>query len=209
MKGRIYDPEAPALPHPRPHPSASYPAKAYNRYSYVQNNPATVTDPTGFVGDPSTDGTGPFIPKPDYDTGTGSWALEQAKGRFCAMNPLDAICRAGRAENPALNGSFNATPTTSDAAPAPSSDDDNSSTADDDSVSADADMICESEESESQECSAADEEDVETNVNRGNFSPSRSGSRAAPVLGNGNHSGDNPWSHDESGGQHTEDPGIR
>jgi hypothetical protein len=56
---------------------------------------------------------------------------------YCAMNPSPENCGAGRAENPFLNGSLNATPTTTDAEPTPSSDDDNSSTADDDSVSVD------------------------------------------------------------------------
>ncbi len=151
MKGRIYDPEARRFltPDPIQQPASS---QTHNRYSYVQNNPATLTDATGYVWDPPTGGgTGPFNPSgPDYGTGTPDWGWEQAGSIYCAMNPSPEICGAGRAENPFLNGSLNATPTSTDAEPTPSSDDDTSSTADDDSVAtaalaAAANAMCESE----------------------------------------------------------------
>ena len=52
MGGRIYDPVARRFltPDPTEGPVSS---QSYNRYSYVQNNPATLTDPTGFVPNPA------------------------------------------------------------------------------------------------------------------------------------------------------------
>ena len=130
MKGRIYDPEARRFltPDPIQTPASS---QSHNRYSYVQNNPATLTDPTGYVWNPPTDGgpsipsgTGPFNPGPD---GTGS---------FCANSPLWTCV--------SLGGSLNETPTPTDAGPTPSSDDDNASTADNGSVPAEDPEPCSS-----------------------------------------------------------------
>ncbi len=47
-KGRIYDPEERRFLTPDPAPPADpLSSQGYNRYSYVQDNPATLTDPTG------------------------------------------------------------------------------------------------------------------------------------------------------------------
>jgi RHS repeat-associated protein len=130
MKGRIYDPQARRFltPDPIQTPASS---QSHNRYSYVQNNPATLTDPTGYVWNPPTDGgpsiptgTGPFNPGPD---GTGS---------FCPPSPLWTCV--------SLGGSLNETPTPTDAGPAPSSDDDNASTTDNGSVPAEDPEPCSS-----------------------------------------------------------------
>ena len=48
MKGRIYDPEARRFLTPDPI-QAPISSQSHNRYSYVQNNPATLTDPTGYL----------------------------------------------------------------------------------------------------------------------------------------------------------------
>jgi RHS repeat-associated protein len=137
MKGRIYDPEARRFLTPDPI-QAPISSQAHNRYSYVQNNPATLTDPTGYVWAPPTDagtgGTGPFNPTGDIHTSPPNWHWEQAMRIGCLMFP-SPVCGADRAENSVLSGSFNATPTSTDAEPTPSSDDDTSSTADDDSAS--------------------------------------------------------------------------
>ena len=51
MKGRIYDPQTRRFltPDPLQGPASS---QNLNRYSYVQNNPATLTDPTGYLPNP-------------------------------------------------------------------------------------------------------------------------------------------------------------
>ena len=46
-KGRIYDPEARHFLSPDPLIADPLSSQSYNRYSYVQNNPATLTDPSG------------------------------------------------------------------------------------------------------------------------------------------------------------------
>lgn len=71
MKGRIYDPDTRRFLTPDPI-QAPVSSQTHNRYSYVLNNPATLTDPTGFVWDPpsgggpgdpvSTGGNGPYNP---------------------------------------------------------------------------------------------------------------------------------------------------
>lgn len=132
MKGRIYDPEARRFltPDPIQIPLSS---QTHNRYSYVRNNPATLTDPTGFVWDfPTGGGTGPFNPDP-FTGGTGPFNPESG----CPLLVASGFpsCGGGPGWLGGLGGSLNATPTSSDAEPSPSSDDDTSSTADDDSAS--------------------------------------------------------------------------
>ncbi|TCN36843.1 RHS repeat-associated protein [Kribbella orskensis] len=142
MKGRIYDPEARRFltPDPIQGPTSS---QTYNRYSYVQNNPATLTDPTGFVTYPTSGGSGPFNP------GSGDGPFTGGTGPFnpgpgCQQFPN---CGAGSGWLGGLNGSFSATPTSTDAEPTSSSDDDTSSTAANDSLvnaalAAAADAMC-------------------------------------------------------------------
>jgi RHS repeat-associated protein len=48
MNGRIYDPVIGKMMSPDPNIQFPYDGQSYNRYSYVQNNPLSLTDPTGF-----------------------------------------------------------------------------------------------------------------------------------------------------------------
>jgi RHS repeat-associated protein len=48
MNGRIYDPVIGKMLSPDPNIQFPYDGQSYNRYSYVQNNPLSLTDPTGF-----------------------------------------------------------------------------------------------------------------------------------------------------------------
>ena len=48
MKGRVYNAEARRFVSPDPFVSDPLSSQSYNRFSYVRNNPATRTDPTGF-----------------------------------------------------------------------------------------------------------------------------------------------------------------
>ncbi|MET7552500.1 RHS repeat-associated core domain-containing protein, partial [Streptomyces sp. NPDC005500] len=48
MKGRIYDPELGRFLTPDPHVSGTNTTQAWNRYTYVSNNPLKYTDPTGY-----------------------------------------------------------------------------------------------------------------------------------------------------------------
>ncbi|AQZ62938.1 Rhs family protein [[Actinomadura] parvosata subsp. kistnae] len=116
MKGRIYDPAARRFLTPDPI-QESVSSQSRNRYSYVENNPVTRTDPTG------------YLPQPH---GLGN-SLTQQRERFeivgCALNPspfqdctalLNAIDDAG---GPAY---FSRTPTKIAVAATPGGDDDNS-----------------------------------------------------------------------------------
>ena len=49
MNGRIYDPTLGRFLSPDPYIQSPYHSQSYNRYSYVWNNPLTMTDPTGYV----------------------------------------------------------------------------------------------------------------------------------------------------------------
>ncbi len=51
MRGRIYDPHIRRFLTPDPLVSDPLFGQAYNRYSYVLNNPVNLTDPTGFIDD--------------------------------------------------------------------------------------------------------------------------------------------------------------
>jgi RHS repeat-associated protein len=51
MKGRMYDPLSGRFLTTDPVISDRYFGQAYNHYSYVWNNPLTLTDPTGFEND--------------------------------------------------------------------------------------------------------------------------------------------------------------
>jgi RHS repeat-associated protein len=48
MGGRIYDPAQRRFVTPDPLVSEPYVDQAWHRYSYARNNPATLTDPTGY-----------------------------------------------------------------------------------------------------------------------------------------------------------------
>ena len=50
LVGRIYDPQIGRFLSPDPFISGPFSGQSYNRYSYVVNNPLTLTDPTGFQG---------------------------------------------------------------------------------------------------------------------------------------------------------------
>jgi RHS repeat-associated protein len=103
MKGRIYDPETRRFLTPDPI-QAPVSSQTYNRYSYVQNNPATLTDPTGLLPNPP-DGPGQQDPARE---------AAEAEGNACVENP------------DACFGGYSETPTTTAAPPTPSSDDDTS-----------------------------------------------------------------------------------
>jgi RHS repeat-associated protein len=63
MKGRLYDPYAARMLQPDPLLQAPLFSQSLNRYSYVWNNPLTLTDPTGLGGEAN------FSPAPDYSYG--------------------------------------------------------------------------------------------------------------------------------------------
>jgi RHS repeat-associated protein len=117
MKGRIYDPTARRFltPDPIQGPVSS---QSLNRYSYVQNNPATLTDPTGYL--PPTPG-----PDKNYDP---FGVQENGRVAHCVVNPSPfedcSDVLLSFAEDPTKNGSLHETPKTTAAAPTPSSDDD-------------------------------------------------------------------------------------
>jgi uncharacterized protein RhaS with RHS repeats len=48
MNGRIYDPETGRMLQADPVIQSPYDGQNYNRYSYVLNNPLSLTDPSGF-----------------------------------------------------------------------------------------------------------------------------------------------------------------
>jgi uncharacterized protein RhaS with RHS repeats len=48
MKGRLYDPRMGRFITPDPFVTDPFSAQGLNRYAYVQNNPLSYVDPTGF-----------------------------------------------------------------------------------------------------------------------------------------------------------------
>ncbi|MFG2349551.1 FG-GAP-like repeat-containing protein [Streptomyces phaeochromogenes] len=109
MKGRIYDPKAKRFltPDPIHEPGSS---QSHNRYSYVQNNPATLTDPTGYVPNPPA-----YHKDPRRD---------QAKAQAATCHATPHVCEMKSFSKTAPEKGFNETPATQDAQPTPSSDDD-------------------------------------------------------------------------------------
>ncbi|WP_433023217.1 FG-GAP-like repeat-containing protein [Kribbella sp. CA-294648] len=70
MKGRIYDPTLARFTTPDPNVDGANPSQAWNRYTYVGNNPHKYTDPTGYqicVG-----GNGGLLETACHDGGAGS-----------------------------------------------------------------------------------------------------------------------------------------
>lgn len=60
MKGRVYDPRLRRFLTPDPVVTDPLSEQSFNRYSYVDNNPTNLVDPTGFQeGNPGGGGTGP------------------------------------------------------------------------------------------------------------------------------------------------------
>ena len=138
MKGRIYDPEARRFLTPDPIQDASIQPKPQplqlrpEQPSHPHRPDRILWDPPRAAPGRSPPGHLPRDPAPDRPIRV------RARAGDPAIVPSPRFVGAGRARNPVLNGSFNATPTPTDAEPTPSSDDDTSSTADDDSVSEDA-----------------------------------------------------------------------
>jgi RHS repeat-associated protein len=99
MTGRIYDPDARRFltPDPVQSPVSS---QSHNRYSYVQNNPVTLTDPTGYRPNPPA-----FLRDPARDKSV-------ARMNTCFVTPWACEITA-----------FSKTPTAAAAEPTPSSDD--------------------------------------------------------------------------------------
>jgi RHS repeat-associated protein len=58
MKGRIYDPQIRRFLTPDPYLQSTLASQTHNRYAYVLNNPATLTDPTGYSPDDDTSSSG-------------------------------------------------------------------------------------------------------------------------------------------------------
>jgi RHS repeat-associated protein len=58
MRGRVYDPRLGRFPTPDPVAPGPQAGQAYNRYSYVLNDPLTYTDPSGFTPTLVTNGLG-------------------------------------------------------------------------------------------------------------------------------------------------------
>lgn len=69
MKGRIYDPEARRFLTPDPILQNPLASQGHNRYTYVQNNPSTLTDPTGWQGCAPEDAS--CLPDPDWGPSPG------------------------------------------------------------------------------------------------------------------------------------------
>ena len=70
MKGRLYDPKLRRFITPDPFVTDPFNPQGLNRYSYVQNNPLTYTDPSGFdvSNDPTQDASG----RSGYGNGVGA-----------------------------------------------------------------------------------------------------------------------------------------
>jgi RHS repeat-associated protein len=78
MKGRVYDIEARRFLTPDPFIQAPLFSQSHNRYSYVWNNPATNTDPTGFD---CTENV--------QECGDGSWFLPGSSFLTKALGPVN------------------------------------------------------------------------------------------------------------------------
>jgi RHS repeat-associated protein len=122
MQGRIYDPEARRFLTPDPI-QAPVSSQTYNRYSYVQNNPATLTDPTGYL-PPGTDLlSGPALPRqPGWDVCFSSLTDDDCGFRQAAPVEADPF-RESELALRARSAGLSVTPTATPAAPTPSADD--------------------------------------------------------------------------------------
>jgi RHS repeat-associated protein len=129
MKGRIYDPEARRFltPDPIQSPVSS---QTYNRYSYVQNNPATLTDPTGYL-PPRTDlPSGPALPRPGWREPGYEVCFNVLTQDLCRADPPvegDPFRHSSpelRARSARARAGLSSTPTTTAAEPTAKSDDD-------------------------------------------------------------------------------------
>jgi RHS repeat-associated protein len=128
MQGRIYDPEARRFLTPDPiQPPVS--SQTYNRYSYVQNNPATLTDPTGYL-PPQTDlPSGPALPRPGWREPGYEVCFNVMTQDLCRADPpveADPFRESDlalRVKSARLRAGLSATPTATPAAPTPSADD--------------------------------------------------------------------------------------
>lgn len=73
MKGRVYDPAARRFLTPDPVLTDPLSSQGHNRYSYVRNNPTTLTDPTGLWPDDEPDPWGPPEPEVDPEADPDAW----------------------------------------------------------------------------------------------------------------------------------------
>jgi RHS repeat-associated protein len=138
MKGRIYDPETRRFLTPDPI-QAPVSSQTHNRYSYVQNNPTTLFDPSGYLprddySDPVDHDPAGLLAQAQYDAKVSSCVVSEGMSHDDCGDILAQIAEDNPGKNPALNGSLSATPTADAAEPTPSSDDD-TSTADDVEIS--------------------------------------------------------------------------
>ena len=81
MEGRLYDPKLGHFLTPDPLVGDPYATNAYNRYAYVSNNPASLTDPTGFDSQPD---------QPDSSSSNASFGSDQSTSNFlqAVLGPL-------------------------------------------------------------------------------------------------------------------------
>jgi RHS repeat-associated protein len=107
MKGRIYDPTLRRFLTPDPFVSNPLDSQAYNRYSYVQNDPINSVDPTGFVrcddpkncapageGGGDDPGATPGGSSSDDPSGTG-WGSSSAPSDWPGTDPVTGAPTGG------------------------------------------------------------------------------------------------------------------
>lgn len=82
MLGRIYDPEQRRFLTPDVVVADPMSSQSYNRYAYVANNPATATDPTGFMPKAYGHWSMPFVPNPVHNLGA------EICGMRCQITPF-------------------------------------------------------------------------------------------------------------------------
>ena len=83
MNGRVYDPDVGLFISADPIVKAPTFTQSYNRYSYVWNNPLSLTDPSGF--EPHGTGTDGYDAHPDYDSDSHSWDYSGGSDRNDAV----------------------------------------------------------------------------------------------------------------------------
>jgi RHS repeat-associated protein len=88
MNGRVQDAILGRFLSPDPHIPDPSNAQSFNRYSYVNNNPLTYTDPTGFVLTPGPDPIGYCLPEDSCDAGSNNNGTFSTScgGQACTVN---------------------------------------------------------------------------------------------------------------------------
>ncbi len=97
MNGRIFDPLIARFMSADPNIPDPHNLKSYNRYSYVQNNPLTLYDPSGFAEEYGINFTGGtyYGPNADYGGYQGSFAGYGFSIDYSNVsNPISPVCSA-------------------------------------------------------------------------------------------------------------------